>query len=343
MNTDFLPDLTEREQLILKATVEDYIAVNKPIASFYLKSKHRFQWSPATIRNTLASLERKGFLTHPHTSSGRIPTDIGYRYYVDHLLEESPETIAEYNDILDRLTTVSNNIEELLQTTAAMLAKVSHLFSIVVLRQYNRSIVTDIELVYLSSERVIMVLAMNSGLIQSMVFNLQISVSRSMLALVTSILKERLLGLTLAEIQASIDERLRDTDIYNHEIVQILVKRPKEHFSVTENKLTYSSSLAELLSYPEFQQIDNLQKTLPALEDINPLELIPRTTSSQIDIVTIGQENPDQRLKECTVMATTFENVNLTGQLGVIGPLRIPYPTILTILKNFSEIMKHVY
>ena len=163
--------LTKRETEIFQLTVEEYILKNRPIGSEYLRNHFHLNISPATIRNALAALESKGLIKQPFTSSGRIPTDLGYRYYVDHLMEDSSsyaDSVDEWSSALNKL---SLNIEELMQATATMLAKATKLFGVVLVSEVQQGILRNIECIPLSSDRIMVVLAMDSGIIRSMVFN----------------------------------------------------------------------------------------------------------------------------------------------------------------------------
>ncbi len=123
-------EITHREQQVLKAVVEDYILNHVPIGSNVLKQKHAFDCSSATLRNAMASLEKKNLMMHTYTSSGRVPTDVGYRYYVDHLMQQTDTLLENYNTIEKKLNISSNSVDDILQTTAAMLSNISHLFGV---------------------------------------------------------------------------------------------------------------------------------------------------------------------------------------------------------------------
>ena len=142
--------LNERESDILRIVVEDYISENKLIASNYLKTKYKIPFSSATIRSIFAKLEKMGFLSHTYTSSGRVPTDIGYRYYVDNFINHDTLKTGFTENIEKQLLSISANVDDLMQETALMLAKVSGLFGVVIVSGVRRSILTEIELIHLS-------------------------------------------------------------------------------------------------------------------------------------------------------------------------------------------------
>ncbi|MCH7763663.1 MAG: heat-inducible transcription repressor HrcA [Candidatus Marinimicrobia bacterium] len=340
--SQILIDIYPREQRVLKAVVEDYILSNVPIGSNFLKNNHTFNCSPATLRNTMASLEKKQLLMHTHTSSGRIPTDLGYRYYVDHLMEQDDYRLNHLENVENELASVSTNLTELLQTTAAMLSKISHLFGVTMILQFDRSILQDIELVSLSTDRVMVVLGMKSGMVRSIVLNLEVSVKESDLHKVADLLQEKLLGLTLKEIQDSIILRMKDSPLSHHEIIQILLTNPKEHFSIPENQTVYMSSTMNLLNQPENQHVENLQKTLIAVDSENITHYFKTFLNKKNNYLFIGKENLDDIYNDCTIVTNVFGGSLLHGQIGIIGPTRIPYAKITGLLNQFTEIMNRV-
>ena len=211
--------LTQRKNNILKKTIEDFISFGTPISSQRLHSCYFNQFSTATIRNSLANLEKIGMLKSIHRSSGKVPTDNGYRYYVDTLIAESSKTIQEYDNISQKLSAASNNLEDLLQATAYMLGKISRLFGIVVISKHQKNILNEIELIHLSSDRIMLVLGLNSGFIRSIVLNLKVSIDDSVLKVINQGLKDRLIGLTLDEIQENIKDRLNIYSIMNSKAI----------------------------------------------------------------------------------------------------------------------------
>jgi heat-inducible transcriptional repressor len=334
--------LNDRENLILKTTIEDFISSGVPISSQKLYQRYIHSISPATIRNTLAALEKKGLLKHMHTSSGRLPTDSGYRYYVDTLIQDNTSMIDEYDNVSNRLSAVADNLEDLLQATALMLGKISHFFGVVMVSHQQRSILTDIELVQMASDRIMVVLALKSGFIRSVVLNLDLAIKDSVLKIINQALKDRLLGLSLDEIQDTILDRMRETDVYDHEIVQVLIQNSDKHFVISGDKLIYTSSFSQLLDYPEFHEIEKLQ-TLMALFNEESLEgYFDRYLIADSENILIGKEMGDSNFTDCSIVTNPFGNENIRGQMAILGPTRLPYEQIKTILTNFTEIIDNV-
>ncbi|MAD52238.1 MAG: heat-inducible transcriptional repressor HrcA [Candidatus Marinimicrobia bacterium] len=335
-------DISTRQAQVLKAVVEDYIIDHVPIGSNVLKKKHAFNCSSATLRHTMANLEKKNLLMHTYTSSGRIPTDLGYRYYVDHLMRQSDNELENYANVENKLHQSSNSIDDLLKTTAAMLSKISHLFGVAMILQYERSILNEIELVPLSSDRLMVVLGMKSGVVRSIVLNLNMTVNSNEIINITTLLKEKLLGLSLKDIQGTIAERMKDSPLSEHEIVQILLNDPEKHFNIPDSQLIFTSSNRELLDQPEYQQVNNLQKTLEAIDNENVTQYFKTHLNKQNNYMLIGNENMETIYNDCSIVTHVFGGSSFQGQIGIIGPTRIPYANVLRILNNFTEIMNRV-
>ena len=334
--------LNERESNILRIVIEEYIAVNQPVASNNIKLKYNIPFSPATIRNILARLEYFGFLSHAHTSSGRIPTDLGYRYYVDQVINHDEVKTGLFEDVQEQLLSVSANVDELMQGTALILAKVSGLFGVVIISEVRKSILTEIELVSLSSDKLMMVIALKSGLLKSLVLNLDISVSPSDINIVNRILRERLIGLSVDEIQASITDLLKNNNVPKHEIIQIIFQHPQLPFQLNRNNQLYMSSYKGLLSYPEFQKYETLQKTISGLDEKHIKHILSNNVLEKNMLTIIGNESENDLLNHCSIIASGFDSDSITGKLGIFGPTRIPYKNIIRILKEFVEIMPNV-
>ena len=320
-----IPNLNKREEVILTTLIEAYIQSSLPVSSTFLSKNYNLNVSSATIRNVMSNLEDKGFLTHLHTSGGRLPTDIGYRFYVDSIKNLNNNKTLVPKNLESELLTISNNVDELLNATVLMLSKVSNMFGVVTICGYQDSILTDIELVPIQGERVMLVLALDTGVVKSIVLNLDVDIDIKLINKITQVLKDRLLNLSLKEIQNTIITRLNDVEIYNHELVQVIINDSKKYFSIDKEKLIFTSSAGALLHYPEFQDIDKFQRILPALDKkylINYFESV--FSDSSLEMI-IGSENKDSIFKNCAIISMNFECDSALGRLAVIGPKRTNY------------------
>ena len=333
-------NLTDREAAILTAVIEGYIDNGMPVSSGFIKDNNQLNVSPATIRNEMASLEEKGFLTHLHTSGGRVPTDIGYRFYISRLNSVHTMDIPLGHDMRNELLTISNNVDELLGATADMLAKISSMFGVVTISGYQQSKLTDIELVPIQGDRIMFVLALDTGLVKSIVLNLDIHINSKRIQNITQLLKDRLIGLTLKEIQSTMKHRLNDAEMYDHELVQILINERYSYFTIDSNNKIYTSSTNVLLDQPEFQDLTSYQRVLPVLEKPFLNHHFKENFHLNSNNTLIGTENGDIRLEDCAIITTQFDSGMMQGRIGVIGPKRVPYFSLKALLEKFTEIVQ---
>jgi len=334
--------LTQRDKNILKATIDEFITSNQPVGSKLLKEQYTFKFSPATIRNILSKLESYNLLTHIYTSSGRTPTNQGYRYYVDRFDSElSSHLIQKYKSHFKNLESISSNVELLMESTATLLSKITKLFGLVMISGYEKSILIDIELVHISSDRILVILVLESGLIKNIVLNLKCDTKKKDFNKITNLLKEKLLGLTLNDINSSIKGRLKESDIYHHEIVQILIEHPSINETKVEKPAIYTSHFHELLKQPEFQEASVIRKTLEAL-DSEQFQSCFSSFNDEKGITLIGDEHEFDLMDHCSIVSSPFKGEQLMGQLAIVGPTRIPYHKIKNTLNYLAEVISCV-
>ncbi|MDP6456221.1 MAG: heat-inducible transcriptional repressor HrcA [Candidatus Marinimicrobia bacterium] len=344
--TENIPDKvpTDRERDILKLVVEDYIQTASPVPSKRLKDRFNIALSPASIRNTLHALEETGFLNHLHTSSGRVPTDYGYRFYVDELIDliSGPENIK--SRMMEELSIVALNVDEILQVTANALAQISNLFGFAYLSSNRNAKLTDLDLVSLSSGHVLLILGFQSDQIKTVVLNVAVEVRDSLMETVSSVLRERLLGLTIKEIRQTIAERLKDQDIFSNEIVQVIIDNVEVYFSTSTTNTVCTSQKDYLLQNPEFSEPREMQSIVTALDNESLLvQSMPVTDTTGEAEVVIGSENRSAAFRDCSVVAGTFEHGELMGRLGIIGPTRMSYKDAQLLVNTFISIVMDVY
>ena len=267
MKFSYQINIEPKELSVLNAVVESYIDLCKPISSNYLKKHYLRNYSSSHIRFLMNSLEKKNLLMHYHISGGRVPTDLGYRVYVDSFGDILNHNEIKKDEIEKKLDSSSENTEQLLEATAYMLSKMSNMYSVVMLHDNDSSILKNIEIVNINSDsRLMMILTLDNGLIRSIVLNIDLKIKTSFIDKIVLELKNKLIGLSLFQIQHSIIHRLNDTENYNHELIQVIINDSKKYFSIDKEKLIFTSSAGALLDYPEFQDIDQFQRILPALD-----------------------------------------------------------------------------
>lgn len=330
--------LSERESQVLAATVKDYIDTAQPVASGRVRELYRMQVSPATIRNTMALLERMGYLTHPHTSAGKVPTDKGYRTYVNELMvvESLSNEIAPM--IRKNLDTISGDVDRLLQIVAHIISQLSGGIGIAIAPINLHCPLRAIRLVPVSDQRMLFVLELEAGTVRTVVVEMKLAAKESLLATVEEILNERLCGLTLEEIQATLDLRLEGTLAEDLGITTLILEHSSEFFEECDRGEMHIFGLNQILQSPEFSKHENVLSLITLVEDqIRLRELFSSPESRSHVKVTIGEEHGDEGLATFATISRGFTHYDSTGTLAVLAPKRVNYPQVVAVLEFMSN------
>jgi heat-inducible transcriptional repressor len=338
--------LTEREEQILDAVIRTYVETAEPAGSRTVARRHGLGVSPATIRNAMSDLEEKGFLFHPHTSAGRIPTDMAYRYYVDTLMQPVRITAAEQRRLRRQLVVEEGQgpLERLIRRSIQVLGLVTGELGVAIAPRLDEVVLEKLELALVSAEKVLLVLTLRSGVVRTVYVDLRGAVPAETLAGVNAVLNERLAGHTLGEIGATLAERLRDaaTDEPTTELLNIFMQSAEDvldptGLAGTELLLGRTSVLAD---QPEFSSGPRLRSLIELTEQQDLLTGVLSTREhDRVPRITIGGEHGEPKLSTLTLVTSEYRIGNLSGVLGVIGPTRMPYAKVAAIVEYTSNLM----
>jgi heat-inducible transcriptional repressor len=340
-------ELSRRERRILDAVIRSYVETAEPAGSRTLSRRFGLGVSPATIRNTMSDLEEKGFLFHPHTSAGRVPTNKAYRLYVDSLLGVAPVNTRESERLAGELTANgSSAIETILRRAAQTLGVLTQELGVALGPRLDRSTLRRLELVRVSSERLLMVLTLEGGVMRTVFVEVSGEIADTALAAVGSVLNERLAGLTLGEIRSSVPARLRDigTDPAAAELLNIFVQEGGQLVDAAlplgEADQVVLGAASVLAEQPEFSGADRLRRLLALTETPQALgEAIRKRAHAPGISITIGAEHDDPRLEDFTVVTAEYHVGSLAGVIGVIGPTRMPYEKVISLVSHTSRLL----
>ncbi len=338
-------ELTDRERQVLEAVIQSYVETAEPAASRTLSRRFMLGVSPATIRNTMSDLEEKGFLFHPHTSAGRVPTDLAYRVYVDSLLRAPVITTAEQQALGDEINGASNAIESILRRAAQSLGVLTQELGVALGPMLDAAILQRVELVRLASDRLLMVLALERGVARSIYIELPIEIADDAIGAVAAVLNERLSGLTVREIQSSLAMRLRDAQAPGSasELLNIFVEEGEQYFANATRSDDAAVVLGQpslLAEHPEFATGDSMRQLLAFTEAPAQIADLLRKRSPQPGItITIGNEHGDPRLDRFTIVTAAYHFGSLSGVIGVIGPTRMPYRKVISLVGHASRLV----
>ncbi len=335
--------LSERERLVLGAVIETYVQTAEPAASRTIAKRFGLGLSAATIRNTMSDLEEKGFLYHPHTSAGRIPTDQAYRMYVDALTRLPAVSLDDAHQIREELAGPRNAVDQVLARAAQVLGVLTQELGMAVGPSLDAAVLERLELLAVSSDRLLLVMTLQSGAVRTIFVEVPSHMAAEAVVQVSVVLNERLAGLSLKEIRATLSERLRDAtpSPESTELLNIFVQEADELFEVPATGVLLSS--AQLLAgQPEFASAERLQGLLEMTERRDQLrEALAQRTSPGLTI-TIGSEHLDPKLAAFTLVTSSYRSGPLSGVIGVLGPTRMPYDKIVALVDHTSRLVQEL-
>jgi heat-inducible transcriptional repressor len=337
-----LTELTDRERKVLEAVIQTYVATAQPAGSRQLARRFELGVSAATIRNTMSDLEEKGYLFHPHTSSGRVPTDVAYRVYVDSILPAQTFTTAERDRLAIQISSGGSAVENILRHAAQSLGIITHELGVALGPSFDSSRLDRIELVRLASDRLLVVLSVQGGGVRTIYVDARGEIADEAISEVSRLLNERLGGLTLRDVRSSLTQRLRDTPLGSAELINIFIEEGEHIFeaaldSANDVMLGAASVLAE---QPEFASADSMRRLVALTETRHYLAEVLRKRSNASGVsITIGNEHGDPALENFTLVTAQYRVGALNGVLGVIGPTRMPYDKVISLVTHTSQLV----
>jgi len=334
--------LGERAQLLLKALIENYIRDGQPVGSRTLSRDSGLSLSSATIRNVMADLEDLGFVASPHTSAGRIPTDKGYRFFVDTLLKLKPLHHEEIEDIERRLRSDASNGRSLVQTVSQMLSSVTHMAGLVTLPNPIYIALSQIEFIGLSENRALAIMVMNNREVQNRVVQLDRYYSGEELRRAANYLNEAFSGHSLPDVRAMLLRQLQETREHMDQLMQDAIQVAQKVFdNKTEERVEYViAGETNLMGFAELSNVDRLRRLFEAFNekhDILRLDSCLRADGIQIFI---GHESGYRILDDISVVTAPYMLDNqVVGVLGIIGPTRMAYERVIPIVDVTAKLL----
>jgi len=337
-------ELSEREKSILRYVIHQYILTANPVGSRNISKKYDVGFSPATIRNVMADLENSGLLGHPHTSAGRVPTDQGYRFYVDSLMGVPKLPIVEKRAAESVLNQSSKNTDDLIKATSTILSNISNQLACITYPQMSNSILDRIQIVKLSTTRILVVVAVKSGLVKTITLELRANFGQSDLENIQRILNQRLSGLKFSEIRETIIERFQNIYTTQYKpIVRLFLDSVNEIFNDnTDNNKSVVTGTKNILSHPEFEDIAEFQGIIELVEDRDIIVHLMKNNineDSKRTNVTIGTENLEEKFTNYSLITKEYSVGNAVGSVGIIGPKRMEYSRTIATVEYVAKLL----
>lgn len=331
-------ELDERKLKILKAIISNYLETGEPVGSRTISKYTDLNLSSATIRNEMADLEELGLIMQPHTSAGRIPTDAGYRLYVDHMMAEKDTEMEEMKtQLLERV----DKMESLLKQVAKVLAYNTNYATLVTAPQYQNSKLKFIQLSQVDENQLLAVIVVDGNVIKNKLMQVERLLGNDELLKLNVLLNTFLQGASLQDINLEMIQTIKSQAGEFADVMEKIFQGIAEAIHEADEVEIYTSGTTNMLKYPELGNIEQTTRLLEALEDRQGLdELIDETINSDNSNgiqVYIGEESPVSNMKDCSIVTATYELAEgAKGTIGIIGPKRMDYQKVVSTLKNLT-------
>lgn len=331
--------LTERQQRLLNIVIQEYVQTAQPVASNTIAQNSALGVSPATIRNDLAALEREGLLTHPHTSAGRVPTDAGYRYFVQNLLRAGELSSVERHDIRSQFSLARQELDQWLRMSTAVLARTSQNAALATAPRANQCRYKHLELLAIQGAKVLLVLVLQEGTVKQQLIDLDQPIEQSELSQISNELNDQLDKIdapTISTKVASLSPFARQVAL----LVAEIMERVDNHLSGQ----IYREGLEQILDAPEFMGTDNVRRIVRVFEQRSLLAQMLGEFADATDVqVIIGGEGRYAELHDFSLVIGRYgASDRATGLLGVIGPVRMPYGRTIGAVRYVAALMSEV-
>ena len=329
--------LDGRKITILKAIIKTYLETGEPVGSRTISKYTDLNLSSATIRNEMSDLEELGYIVQPHTSAGRIPSDKGYRFYVDQIMQEKEEEVTEIKDLMLKRV---DRVELLLKQMARILAQNTNYAALISAPQYHRNKLKFIQLSRVDDGKLLVVIVVEGNMIKNTMIPISQQLSDEGLLNLNILLNNALNGLTIEEINLDVISRLKEQAGIHSEVVDRVLNEVAEAIRADDDDLQiYTSGATNIFKYPELSDGEMASRLIGTLEQRELLqELVDDVNSSESSSgiqVYIGEEAPVQTMRDCSIVTANYElGEGLRGTIGIIGPKRMDYEKVLNTLRN---------
>jgi heat-inducible transcriptional repressor len=335
--------LSERSRQILEAVIDDYIRTAEPVGSRTVTRRHGLALSPATVRNVMSDLEEMGFLSSPHTSAGRVPTDKAFRFYVDSLIQVRAITENQQEEIRRQYQAPGRDVGEILKNTSRILSSISNYIGIVVAPRFAANVFRQIEFVKLCGKRILVILVSESGVVQNRVIEAEEDLSTEDLVRMTNYLNELLHGLTIAEVKARIVREMEDEKVRYDKLLTRALKLSEVTLEESAADVFIEGQI-NILEQPEFADVERMKEIFQTFEEKSQLiNLLDCCMKADRVNIFIGAENFLSRMNQMSVITASYASgPNTLGVLGVIGPTRMGYDRVIPIVDYTARMLSEL-
>lgn len=333
--------LDDRKKAILQAIIDDYISTAEPIGSRSVSKRHELGLSSATIRNEMSDLEEMGYLIQPHTSAGRIPSDKGYRFYVDQLMKACELTVDEINIMKSEMETKINELSQLLRQASATVSRFTNYTSMASAPESKNSVLKAVQVIPIERGSALVVVVTNAGIVKNTLIKIPETVSPEFLIRVSNIINEKLSELTLEKINIVVIREIEILIGSPQEVLMPILNGVTECINQIDASEVYLEGTTNILNHPEFKDVGKAREFLNMIDTKNVLSLLLKNINKcggdGVNIQ-IGRENVIEEMKDCSVITATYSLGGVVfGTIGIIGPTRMEYARVLATLNYVRQ------
>lgn len=338
--------LDERKWRILQAIIKTYLETGEPVGSRTISKYADLNLSSATIRNEMADLEELGYIIQPHTSAGRIPSDQGYRLYVNHLMEEKEQQVTEMKELMIQR---QDKMEMILKRVAQFLAANTNYASMITGPQYHRTKLKFIQLSIVSVDQFLTVVVTEGNVVRNKIIHIEHGLDNDTVLKLNILLNTNLNGLTMEEINLGTISKIKEQAGIHSEVINSVLDAVAEAIQMDEEDMEiYTSGATNIFKYPELSNSEKASSLISAFEEKKQLaDLVANTMGDDENTgiqVYIGNETPVQTMKDCSVVTATYElGDGMRGTIGIIGPKRMDYDKVVGTLKTLTTQLDDIF
>ena len=341
---EFIRELNERKLKILKAVIQNYLETGEPVGSRTISKYTDLNLSSATIRNEMADLEELGYIVQPHTSAGRIPSDKGYRLYVDMLMQDKEQEVTE---IKEQMLEKADKMDQLLKQAARVLANSTNYATMVSAPVSAKNRLKFIQLSQVDEEQLIAVIVLEGNIVKNQILKVDEELDSETLLKLNMLLNTTLNGMAIDQITLGLIAKLKEQAGIHSGVISDVLDAVANVIQLEQYMEIYTSGATNIFRYPELSDKQSAQEIISAFEEKQQLsELVTQTLSSDSKgiQVYIGNETPVQNMKDCSVVTATYElGEGMQGTIGIIGPKRMDYERVMDTLKTLQTELDTIF
>lgn len=336
--------LNERKRKILEAIILDYISTAEPVGSRTISKKYNLNLSPATIRNEMSDLEEMGYIEQPYTSAGRMPSDLGYRYYVDFIMQKNKLDDAVERMVISSFRGKINRFEDAVKISMDLIAKITRYPSLVLAPASEASALSMIRLLKVDQGRALLIIITDKNQVENVFVDLPYDFKESDLEILAAVINEKLSGTRISQWNKTLMGELYGDLLKQKEILTSILDSIEDRLNRQEEGRIYLTGVLSMLNEPEFRDVDKVISILSFFDDKKIVEEMlledPASKTEELQVL-IGDENPAQEIKDCSLIKRRYSFMGQEqGIMGILGPKRMDYSSAVALLDLITEVLE---